>query len=61
MWRELYGNLRIYSGENVPEKLANRIVESDSDFICILKIIILLLYYDGRFSIFFALLALCLI
>ncbi|CDH24968.1 hypothetical protein XBKB1_3400001 [Xenorhabdus bovienii str. kraussei Becker Underwood] len=52
MWRELYGNLRIYSGENVPEKLANRIVEPDSGFICILKIIILLLYYDGGFSIF---------
>ncbi|CDG86877.1 hypothetical protein XBP1_1540009 [Xenorhabdus bovienii str. puntauvense] len=61
MWRELYGNLRIYSGENVPEKLANRIVESNSGFICILKIIILLLYYDGGFSIFFVLLALRLI
>ncbi|CDH07419.1 hypothetical protein XBO1_290012 [Xenorhabdus bovienii str. oregonense] len=61
MWRELYGNLRIYSGENVPEKLANRIVEPNSGFICILKIIILLLYYYGGFSIFFVLLALRLI
>ncbi|MCG3461958.1 hypothetical protein ACR71G_13340 [Xenorhabdus bovienii] len=45
----------------MPEKLANRIVEPDSGFICILKIIILLLYYDGGFSIFFVLLALRLI